>query len=427
MSTALLKSKLIAAINNPKPHKLQPAKQQEIPKFYRKKITSERDLTKNYSKLVFKTKLNRIRDQLLQSYEMDSIRDLIIEHSEKISGNFWLTFDNFLKIGSLVTSKAKVYFKSSLFLRFKPNQNRLISSDALFDYLDRSNTNIDMLFNLSNYGREFPGFITDEELGLFFEDMMPRLHLGSQVDGFKPYYLCICTRKLSFFLDPKRLGRVNIETLALSNVFNELLELRDPDLPKDIRDLNWFSAKSTKRVYSKHYDFISVDNFMQMNVSKSGMLDKKELSRYLGGRLTKSFIERLFAEKQTYNGQLDFVGYLDFVLAMEHSDTKEGLTWMFPIFDVKKDGFLDESTIAYFIKDVSIRMFAAGIEDTPRQNIINEIFDMANPQVHDIITLKDLQNCKQGDTIFNILYDFMGFHEYDTRPQPDVDPNSQED
>ena len=44
------------------------------------------------------------------------------------------------------------------------------------------------------------------------------------------------------------------------------------------------------------------------------------------------------------------MGYLDIVLAMENLDLEPTISWMFPILDIKKDGFLDESTIGYFVK-----------------------------------------------------------------------------
>lgn len=70
--------------------------------------------------------------------------------------------------------------------------------------------------------------------------------------------------------------------------------------------------------------------------------------------------------------------YLDFVLAMENQHTPEGLTWLFKILDIKHDGFLDESTMMFFIKDCVIQSFAAGIDGISRSDICNELYDMVN-------------------------------------------------
>jgi serine/threonine-protein phosphatase 2A regulatory subunit B'' len=47
------------------------------------------------------------------------------------------------------------------------------------------------------------------------------------------------------------------------------------------------------------------------------MLKKHELANYLKG-LTKIFIDRIFEEYQTFEGEMDYKTFLDFVLAMEN-------------------------------------------------------------------------------------------------------------
>jgi Ca2+-binding EF-hand superfamily protein len=102
---------------------------------------------------------------------------------------------------------------------------------------------------------------------------------------------------------------------------------------------------------------------------------------------------------------------------MENQDSPEGMAWLFKILDVKNDGFLDESTVMFFVKDCIIRSFAAGLEPIARSDVMNEIFDMVNPKDKDIITLNDLMACKVGGTVLNMMIDFTGFHQYDQRAQ----------
>ena len=47
------------------------------------------------------------------------------------------------------------------------------------------------------------------------------------------------------------------------------------------------------------------------------MLKKTELARYSPG-LTGIFIDRIFEEYQTFEGEMDYKTFLDFVLAMEN-------------------------------------------------------------------------------------------------------------
>jgi hypothetical protein len=109
--------------------------------------------------------------------------------------------------------------------------------------------------------------------------------------------------------------------------------------------------------------------------------------------------------------------FLDLAISMEYLDTPEAMQFVFRILDIKSIGYLDHSTINFFIRDVCIRMMAARLEEIPRSDIINEIFDLTKPKNPDYITLKDLQNSKVGGIIINMLVDFTGFHMYDTRPQ----------
>jgi hypothetical protein len=111
--------------------------------------------------------------------------------------------------------------------------------------------------------------------------------------------------------------------------------------------------------------------------------------------------------------------YLDLAIALEYLDTPEAMTFIFKILDIKNLGYLDHSTIMFFIRDVTIRMLAAGMEDIGRSDFLNEVFDIVCPRSPDYITLKDLLRCNMGGVVLNMLVDFTGFHLYDTRPQGD--------
>lgn len=52
----------------------------------------------------------------------------------------------------------------------------------------------------------------------------------------------------------------------------------------------------------------------------NGLLSKNELSKYSWG-LTDIFIDRVFEEYQTFEGEMDYKTFLDFVLAMENKKT----------------------------------------------------------------------------------------------------------
>jgi len=49
------------------------------------------------------------------------------------------------------------------------------------------------------------------------------------------------------------------------------------------------------------------------------------------------------------------------------------------------------------------------------EDVKDEIFDMAKPQVPHAITLQDLISCGQGDIIVSMLIDAKAFYDYDQR------------
>lgn len=80
------------------------------------------------------------------------------------------------------------------------------------------------------------------------------------------------------------------------------------------------------------------------------MLSKTELGGYGSGTLTRSFLDRLFAECITYDGEMDYKTYLDFVLALENRQEPQSLQYLFRILDFDHQGYLTSFTLNYFFK-----------------------------------------------------------------------------
>ncbi|ROT75365.1 Serine/threonine-protein phosphatase 2A regulatory subunit B'' subunit gamma [Penaeus vannamei] len=87
-------------------------------------------------------------------------------------------------------------------------------------------------------------------------------------------------------------GQIKIQDILACSFLDDLLELRDEELPKDQQQNNWFSAPSALRVYGV---------YLNLDKDHNGMLSKEELSRYGMGTLTPVFIDRVFQECLTYD------------------------------------------------------------------------------------------------------------------------------
>ena len=91
------------------------------------------------------------------------------------------------------------------------------------------------------------GFLREQDVENYIAELIETL---PQLDGldksFHSFYVCTAVRKFFFFLDPMRTGKIRIQDILACSFLDDLLELRDQDLPKDAQDANWFSAPSGK-------------------------------------------------------------------------------------------------------------------------------------------------------------------------------------
>ena len=173
-------------------------------------------------------------------------------------------------------------------------------------------------------------------------ELIPSLpQLEGLEKSFHSFYVCTAVRKFLFFLDPLRTGRVRIQDILACSFLDDLLELRDEDLPKDLQEANWFSAPSALKVYGQ---------YLNLDRDHNGMLKKEELSGYGTGTLTKVFLERVFQECLTYEGEMDYKTYLDFVLALENRHEPQSLHYLFRILDINNRGYLDTFCLNYFFR-----------------------------------------------------------------------------
>ena len=80
-------------------------------------------------------------------------------------------------------------------------------------------------------------------------------------------------------------------------------------------------------------------------VALTGVVD-----RYGTGTLTSVFLDRVFQECLTYDGEMDYKTYLDFVLALENRKEMQSLQYMFRLLDVQNKGYLNIFDLNYFFR-----------------------------------------------------------------------------
>ena len=319
-----------------------------------------------------------------------------------------------------MSEKCRGYLSPTLFAKLQQGDRMgRISIMALFNYIMRKVWLHQTRIGLSLYDVNGQGFLRESDLENYILELIETL---PQLDGleksFHSFYVCTAVRKFFFFLDPMKTGKIKIQDVLACSFLDDLLELRDNELPKDVQDANWFSAPSALRVYGQ---------YLNLDTDHNGMLNQKELLKYGTGTLTPVFVERVFQECLTYEGEMDYKTYLDFVLAMENKKEPQSLQYLFRIIDVRHEGYLSVFSLNFFFRAIQKEMRLHNQDPVLFEDVKDEIFDMVKPTDPLRLTLADIIRSEQGDTVLSILTDLNGFWSYENREVLVADPAEAED
>ncbi|XP_051476599.1 serine/threonine-protein phosphatase 2A regulatory subunit B'' subunit gamma isoform X2 [Apus apus] len=335
-----------------------------IPRFYYRLPAEDEVLLQKLreeSRAVF---LQRKSRELLDNEELQNLWFLLDKHQTPpmIGEEAMINYENFLKVGEKAGTKCKQFFTAKIFAKLLHNDPYgRISIMQFFNYVMRKVWLHQTRIGLSLYDVAGQGYLRESDLENYILELIPTL---PQLDGleksFYSFYVCTAVRKFFFFLDPLRTGKIKIQDILACSFLDDLLELRDEELSKESQETNWFSAPSALRVYGQ---------YLNLDKDHNGMLSKEELSRYGTGTLTNIFLDRVFQECLTYDGEMA----------------------------------------------IQEQMKIHGQEPVSFQDVKDEIFDMVKPKDPYKISLQDLINSSQGDTVTSILIDLNGFWTYENR------------
>ncbi|XP_022081384.1 serine/threonine-protein phosphatase 2A regulatory subunit B'' subunit gamma-like [Acanthaster planci] len=392
-----------------------PSKQQDksysvIPRFYYKLPSEDEVLLQKLreeSRAVF---LQRRSRELLDNDELQNLWFLLDKHHTPpmVGEDQMINYEDFLKVATEAGPKCKPFFTATVFAKLlQTDPYGRISIMQFFNYVMRKVWLHQTRIGLSLYDVAGQGYLKESDLENYILELIPTL---PQLDGleksFYSFYVCTAVRKFFFFLDPMRTGKIRIQDILACSFLDDLLELRDEDLPKDAQESNWFSAPSALRVYGQ---------YLNLDKDHNGMLSKQELARFGTGTLTNVFLDRVFQECLTYDGEMDYKTYLDFVLAMENRREPQALQYFFRLLDVQGRSYLNVFALNYFFRAIQEQMRQHGQEPISFADVKDEIFDMVKPADPLKITLQDLINSNHGETVVSILIDLNGFWTYENR------------
>lgn len=337
-----------------------------IPRFYYRLPAEDEVLLQKLreeSRAVF---LQRKSRELLDNEELQNLWFLLDKHQTPpmIGEEAMINYENFLKVGDKAGPKCKQFFTAKVFAKLLHTDSYgRISIMQFFNYVMRKVWLHQTRIGLSLYDVAGQGYLRESDLENYILELIPTL---PQLDGleksFYSFYVCTAVRKFFFFLDPLRTGQ-----------------------------------------------------YLNLDKDHNGMLSKEELSRYGTATMTNVFLDRVFQECLTYDGEMDYKTYLDFVLALENRKEPAALQYIFKLLDIENKGYLNVFSLNYFFRAIQELMKIHGQDPVSFQDVKDEIFDMVKPKDPLKISLQDLINSNQGDTVTTILIDLNGFWTYENR------------
>eukprot|EP00053_Salpingoeca_punica_P009195 m.82376 g.82376 ORF g.82376 m.82376 type:complete len:531 (-) comp14912_c0_seq2:234-1826(-) len=305
------------------------------------------------------------------------------------------------------TPALSVYFTPATYLMFEADAKGCISSTALFEYISQTVVFQQIRLGFCLFDSTGAGFVTEAQLERFIAQQVPSLpQLEDLEEDFRATYVVYACRKFLFFLDPLRSGRVRIDSLLLSEIFAEFLQLQEAKLPKKQLAANWFALPTLTRIHGQ---------FMDLDVDGNGLLSLNEFINVDSGALSDAAVERVFQTCLTFGGELDYKGFLDFKLAQLQPLHARSLHYFFRLLDLDHKGRIDAFAIRFFWRSMLQHPTMQAMPIVRPEDIVNEVFDMIKPENPGFITLQDLLKSGKGDTVVGILTDVNKFIAYENR------------
>jgi serine/threonine-protein phosphatase 2A regulatory subunit B'' len=309
--------------------------------------------------------------EVLEKEDLEKLWYLLKENvSQPDDGTQRINYDQFIYVSTSLPGKCQQFFSSSTFLKFERDEYGRIEIVPFFHYVVRKVNLFQTRIQISLYDAAGYGYLREKDLENYIFELMPTFpQLEKLQEAFYPFYVITAVRKFFFYLDPKRTGKIMIKDMLTSPILAELYELKSQNMSLEDALGNWFSVQSSLRVY---------DNYLRLDQDRNGMLKKEELARYSPG-LTNIFIDRVFEEYQTYEGEMDYKNFLDFVLAMENKKSPQSLQYFWRILDVYHKGAIDTFVINMYFRAVIDKLSQRIQNDYKVDDLKDELFDMARP------------------------------------------------
>ena len=390
-----------------------------IPTFYRPKPKADSllSLVKRHAR----SRKEQLKQEISDDQPLRQIGYLVEEYgifAADSEDEIKLNYDAFTQVASrcreIFGPSLGCLFKASVFQMFAKDDDGCISAHHFLVYLSLRSAMIHMRVHLSVFDPDNSGFLSVTQLEDFLAHYAKTVpSLEEMPDSFMPLYKKIAARKLMLFHGHN--NTVRIRELLSSQMLGELSDLKIPGQTEEQLLGSWFSLQSTQRV---HNTFLRLDEFYH------GSLSISEFSQISGSTMSTLFLRRIFEEHvgmkkgpQSSRDRMNLQEFTDFVLAWDHRSNPAAIKYFFPIFDIKKQGFITPHELYIFFKEIHVMwvQVLGEYSDLSIFDVIDEFIDMVKPKDSPNIRPEDLRECGMSGTFFSCLADAKQFQTYNYR------------
>lgn len=260
--------------------------------------------------------LQLISEEQLNNDELEQLWSLLKQHVSEttVKNQRLINHSDYCRLQMVLTEKCRKYLTAQGFAQLLSNSPYLdrVEIDAIHEYTVRQMREMQCRIELTIYDEVGQGYLREYDLENYLMDLLLKLSELQELmpASFQKFYICSVAKRIFFFLDPLRTGRVWIRDFMTSGMHAELLQLRDlTDSLEVSTQQSPFSLPAVRTIY---------ENYLRLDLDRNGQLSKEELAAYGSGTLTSAFLDRVFEESHTYYDEMDYKSFLDFVFALEN-------------------------------------------------------------------------------------------------------------
>lgn len=309
------------------------------------------------------------------------------------------------------------FLTTKLFFDLSNKVNHTIYPSVLISHIAMQSYSVDYCIKLIQKDKKNTGSLTKTQFLKFIQQISQDFEfiddINELIDKGSFLYCSYVTERFFVTLDPLKIGRISIENIMKSDLFHLLLKLA---AEKDGMP-NPFDDKAA---------LLYLNEFIQMDGDKDGILTKDDLLHMPGTRFTYSFVDQIF-DTIASNCITNFAWYFRFKIAYSNLGRPWANLFFFDVMDIDKNNELNETEVNYFFHDLALDYEDFYQKDHPPfENFSNELFDICNAS-SSRITKKEFINLTEASKFVKHLVDLAAFASWEHNDTIPIRGESYED